>query len=68
MSDKALIQGVGSVMVRDWPHPLLFAPFCLKGCQQLLLMPGCCGLTAFFLCTEVWKKVRRCFCSTWAAG
>lgn len=45
MSDKALIQGVGSVMVRDWPHFFLFAPFCLKGCQQLLLMPvgmACC--------------------------
>lgn len=45
MSDKVLIQGVGSVMVRDWPHLSSFAPFCVKGCQQLLLLPGgaaCC--------------------------
>lgn len=68
MSDKALIQGVGSVMVRDCPHPFLFAPFSLKGCQQLPLMPSGCGLTAFLLSTEVWKKAQRCFCSTWAAG
>lgn len=44
MSDKALIQGVGSVMVRDWPHLFWFTPFCLKGCQQLLLMPAGRGL------------------------
>lgn len=40
MSDKVLIQGVGSVTVRDWPHLFCFTLFCLKGCQQLLLMPG----------------------------
>lgn len=40
MSDKALIQGAGSVMVRDWPHLFHFTHFYLKGCQQLLLMPG----------------------------
>jgi len=68
VSDKALIQGIGSVMVRDWPRPFLLAPYCLKGCQQLPLMPSCSGLTAFLLGTEVWKKVRRCFCGTWAAG
>lgn len=68
MSDKALTPGVRSVMVRDWPPPFLVAPFCLKGCQQLLWMPGCHRLDAFFPCTEVWKKVWRCFCSTWAAG
>lgn len=44
VSDKVLIEGVGSVMVRDWPHLFLFAPFCLKGCQQLLLMPDGRGL------------------------
>lgn len=31
MSDKVLIPGIGSVMVRDWPPLSLFAPFCLKG-------------------------------------
>lgn len=68
MSDKALIQGVGSVMVRDRPRPFLFAPYCLKGCQQLSLMPSCWGRTAFLLGTEVWRKVRKCFCSPRAAG
>lgn len=68
VSDKALIPGIRSVRVRDWPPPFLLAPFCLKGCQQLLWMPGYHGLDAFFPCTEVWKKVWRCFCSTRAAG
>ena len=54
-------------MVGGWPHLFLSAPLCLKGCQQLLLMPGGRGLlppSPTWMC----GRNRRCSLSTGVAG
>lgn len=56
MNDKVLIQGLGSVMVRDGP-PCSLLSSALKGCQQL---PWTAAAAA-------WAGV-GCFHSTWAAA